>query len=177
MSILKYFPNKIEKLIITEISDKMDMLEEIRIRALRPIILKLTEGEKIIKYDVTREDILNCMQNICENSIYSYQNQIVSGYVTIKGGHRVGISGSCVVENQRVINVNYIYSLNFRIAREILGCSNKILTDIINTEQNTVYNTLIVSSPGAGKNTILRALIRQISSGIKEMKFNQKNNS
>ena len=63
------------------------------------------------------------MQLICENSIYSYQNQIAEGFVTVSGGHRVGISGSCVIENQKVINIKHINSLNIRIARQILGCS------------------------------------------------------
>ena len=78
MNILKYFPEKLEKIIATEVLDKMDMLEEIRIRALRPVILKMNDSEKVIKYIVTMEDILSCMQYICENSIYSYQNQIAS---------------------------------------------------------------------------------------------------
>jgi stage III sporulation protein AA len=69
----------------------------------------------------------------------------------VKGGHRVGISGSCVIENGKVININYIYSLNFRIAREVIGCSNKVLKEIINLEENSIYNCLIVSKPGARK--------------------------
>lgn len=114
--------------------------------------MKLNDGEKIIRYLVTTEEILTCMQNICENSIYSYQNQIACGFITINGGHRVGISGSCVMEQEQVKNINYIYSLNIRIAKEIIGCSNKIIKDVINLEENSVYNTLIVSSPGARKN-------------------------
>ncbi|MBR2289402.1 MAG: stage III sporulation protein AA [Clostridia bacterium] len=93
------------------------------------------------------------------------------GFVTVKGGHRVGISGSCVVENGNVININYIYSLNFRIARELVGCSQNILREMVNFEQEAVYNTLIVSPPGCGKTTILRDLIRYFSSGIKEDKL------
>lgn len=131
----------------------------------------MSNCEKIIKYTVVTEDILYCLQHICENSIYSYQNQISCGFITIKGGHRVGISGSCVIENGKIININYIYSLNFRVAKEILGSSNKVLNEIVNLEENSIYNTLICSCPGAGKTTILRDLIRQISSGIKDVKF------
>ena len=108
---------------------------------------------------------------MCENSIYSYQKQIAEGFVTINGGHRVGISGSCVIENEKVININYINSLNFRISRQILGCSNNILKHILNLEENSVYNTLIVSPPGAGKTTLLRDIVRQVSSGIRSLKF------
>jgi len=119
-SILKYFPDRVEKKIAEEVLDKMDSLEEIRLRSQRPIILKFNDIEKIIKYTVTNEEILACLQMICENSIYTYQNQISNGFITIKGGHRVGITGSCVVEDDKIININYIYSLNFRIARQVV---------------------------------------------------------
>jgi len=86
--ILKYFPEKIQKKIAEEISDKMGNLEEIRFRTQRPIILKFNNYEKIIPYTITTEEILACLQMICENSIYTYQNQISEGFITIKGGHR-----------------------------------------------------------------------------------------
>lgn len=111
----------------------------------------MNDGDKIIRYSVSTEEILTCIQNICENSIYSYQNQIACGFITINGGHRVGISGSCVMEDGKVKNINYIYSLNIRIAKEIIGCSNKIIKDVINLEENSIYNTLIVSAPGVRK--------------------------
>lgn len=171
MEVLKYFPEKIEKAIIENSKDSLDSIEEIRLRNGRPIILKMQDGEKIIKYDVTTEDVLYSLQHICENSIYSYQNQISQGFVTVKGGHRVGVSGSSVIENGKIININYVYSLNFRIAKEVIGSSNRVLKEILNLEDNSIYNSLIASSPGAGKTTILRDLIRQISTGIKDLKF------
>jgi stage III sporulation protein AA len=151
-SVFKYFPQEIEKVLEEELNEKLESLEEIRLRVNRPIIVKLTNGEKVIKYSINSDEILNCMQRICENSIYSYQNEIVSGYVTIKNGHRVGISGSCVIEDGQIININYIFSLNFRIAKEIIGSSNNVLNEIINKQINSVYNSLIVSAPGARKN-------------------------
>lgn len=170
-SVLKYFPEKLQKKIAEEVLDKFDSLEEIRIRVNRPIILKFNDTEKVIKYSIATQEILSCLQLVCENSIYSYQNQISEGFITIKGGHRVGISGSCVIENGKVININYICSLNFRIARQVLGSGNRLLKHILNLEENSIYNTLIVSVPGCGKTTLLRDIIRQISSGIKEIKF------
>lgn len=168
--IFDYFPDKLKNILVDEISDKYNILEEIRIRVQKPIVLKFNNYEKIVRYFVSTEEILNTLQLVCENSIYTYQNQIAEGFVTISGGHRVGISGSCVIENGKVININYINSLNFRISRQILGCSESILNHILNLEENTVYNTLIVSPPGAGKTTILRDIIRQISSRNKENK-------
>ncbi len=170
--IFEYFPNSIKEILEKEIFDEEDdFLEEIRIRVKRPIILKFNKKEKIIKYMITIEEILKILQLVCENSIYSYQHQIAEGFVTIRGGHRVGISGSCVIQNGRVININYINSLNFRIARQISGASKEILQYILNIEKNNVKNTLIVSSPGVGKTTILKDISKQISSGIKELNF------
>lgn len=162
MEILEYLPEKIENTIKSEVLEQMNKVEEIRLRAGQPIVLKLNDGEKIIRYLVSTEEILTCIQNICENSIYSYQNQIACGFITINGGHRVGISGSCVMEESKVKNINYIYSLNIRIAKEVIGCSNKIVKDVINLEENTIYNTLIASSPGARKDNNIKRLNKTV---------------
>lgn len=162
MDILKYFPDKIVQVISNTVSKEEEkVLEEIRIRVSKPIILKSNTNEIITNYIISTQDILEILEKITENSIYSYQKQMCLGYITLKGGHRVGISGNAVMENEKVININYIYSLNFRIAKQIIGASNKILDEVFNN--NYIYNTLIFSPPGAGKTTILRDLIRNIS--------------
>lgn len=84
-NILKYMPSKIGEKILENASDKLEKIEEIRLRLERPIILKLIDGEKVIKYSVSSEEMISCLQAVCENSIYSYQNQIAEGFVTIKG--------------------------------------------------------------------------------------------
>ena len=149
--ILKYFPEKIELQLKNDVKD-FDNLEEIRFRVNRPIVLKFNDMDKVIKYQIGTEEVLAILQSLCENSIYSYQNQIAEGFITIKGGHRIGISGSCAIENGKVINIRYIYSLNFRIARQVIGCSNQVLKHILNLESNNIYNTLIVSAPRNWKN-------------------------
>lgn len=95
----------------------------------------------------------------------------VNGYITIKGGHRVGITGEVVINNGEVKNISYIYSLNFRISKEVMGASKEILNYVLDINHNSVYNTLIVGLPGSGKTTILRDLIRNISNGIEELGF------
>lgn len=167
--ILIYFPMNIRNLIFNEIK-KEELLEEIRIRVNKPIILKFNTKEEIIQYIVNQEEILKILQLVCENSIYSYQHQIAEGFVTVKGGHRVGISGSCVVENGKVININYINSLNFRVARQILNISKNVLKYILNVKENTIFNTLIVSKPGSGKTTLIKDIAKQISDGTENFK-------
>lgn len=169
--IIEYFPDKLRNILYEKIKEKEDVIEEIRIRNNNPIILKFNTNEEIIKYNVTSNEMLAILQLICENSIYSYQKQISSGFITLQGGHRVGIVGSCVIENDKVINIKYINSFNFRIARQVIGCSNKILKYILNLESNNVLNTLIISPPGYGKTTILRDIVRQVSTGNMNLKF------
>ena len=76
----------------------------------------------------------------------------------MQGGHRVGITGNVVIKDGKVSNINYISSLNFRIAKQVLGASNKILKYIIDEEENSIYSTLIVSKPGARKNNYFKRL-------------------
>lgn len=162
IDILEYFPKHIRLELSTYINENnYKLLEEIRIRVNRPILLKFNNCLESINYIIQTEDILNIMQYITENSMYSYQKQICEGFITLKGGHRVGISGNIVTENEKVININYVYSLNFRISKEIIGASNEVIKLVY--ENGEVYNTLIVSPPGAGKTTILRDLIRNLS--------------
>lgn len=166
MQISNFFPNYLYDLLKNYIVKYENELEEIRIRVNKPIILKISSSDIILEYIVNSNDMIEILQRICENSIYSYQNQICNGYITILGGHRVGITGNVIMDNGKIVNMNNISSLNFRISRQILNCSNFIIKEIINNDENSIYNTLIVSPPGAGKTTVLRDSIRQLSNGI-----------
>lgn len=165
--ILRYFPQKVQELIKNNINDgELEMLEEIRVRNNLPLILKIGQAEKVIDYKITTEDINYMFQKICENSIYSYQKQIANGFITVQGGNRVGIVGTAVLDgNDKVINFNYISGLNFRISRQIIGCSNQIVDEIFNG-CGGIYNTLIISKPGIGKTTLLRDIVRNVSNGM-----------
>ncbi len=176
--ILEYFPSSIYMLIRNTIikNNKLDTeLEEIRVRVGRPIILKTRQVDIIIEYNVTTAEVLQILERICENSIYAYKSQICNGFITIKGGHRIGITGTAVVEDNKIINVKYITSLNFRIARQIIDCSNKVIKEIVDRKNNTIYTTVLVSPPGKGKTTILRDIIRKLSNGMENIGFKGKN--
>ena len=155
--VIRYFPNQLYQLlknVSLQNQAIQPQLQEIRIRVNRPIILKLRQADILIDYKISQTEIMQTLEKLCENSIYAYKNQICNGYLTIKGGHRIGLTGTAVVEDGKIINLKYITSFNFRIARQILGCGNKFLEEIINKEENTIYNTLIVSPPGKGKTTV-----------------------
>lgn len=172
--ILRYFPNQIYRLLEDMLRPDLNLqreLQEIRIRVGRPILLKTRQADFIIDYQINTSEILQILERLCENSIYAYRNQMCEGFLTVKGGHRIGITGTAVTENGRIINLKYVTSLNFRIAREVINCSNQLLKEVIDLENNTIYNTLIVSPPGKGKTTMLRDIIRNISNGISEIHF------
>ena len=136
-------------------------LQEIRLRTGRKTIIKYSSCEKISDFTPNENNMIEILQRLCDNSIYSYQNQIINGFVTLVGGHRVGIAGSIAMKDGKVSNINYISALNFRIAKEVIGASDKIMKYIV--KNGEVQNTLIVSKPGMGKTTILRDLVRNIS--------------
>ena len=80
--ILMYFPESLRKEIL---KSNLELIEEIRIRVNKPVIIKNSQKEKIINYQIALETILQILQKICNNSIYSYQNQICDGFITING--------------------------------------------------------------------------------------------
>ena len=172
--VLQYFPLEVYLQITKLIEENpkiADNIQEIRIRTNKPIAVKIDNSNRILKHKVTQEEILRIFEKICEGSIYSYKKQICEGFITVRGGHRIGITGNVAMEDNNVININYISSLNFRIARQKLESSNELLKYIINMEDNNIYNTLIVSPPGSGKTTMLRDVIRKLSNGVKEINF------
>lgn len=166
--ILKCLPHELTNMILHHNSSK---IEEIRIRCDKHVILNMGNIEVVIKYQVNSNEIARVLQNLCNNSIYAYQNQISNGFITLPGGHRVGIAGNVVHNDDKVLNISHIYSLNIRIAHQISGAANEVLRYVLDTNNNTVFNSLIVSPPGCGKTTIIRDLAKRISDGLPEINY------
>ena len=160
--VMEYLPASIQKE-MEDYQKKQNNIEEIRIRINQNISLKIGQEMKIIMHKITKQEIEEIFENICEKSIYSYTKQISEGFITIKGGNRVGLTGSCVIKNGKVENINGISSLNIRISKQVKNASLPILKDIIDIENDNIFNTMIVSPPGGGKTTILRDLACKIS--------------
>jgi len=166
--ILKCLPNELVKLILRHNSNK---IEEIRIRCDKNVILNMGNVEVVIKYLIRSNEIVKILQNMCNNSIYAYQNQIANGFITLPEGHRVGITGNVVYNGEKVVNISHVYSLNIRVAHQVNGASNDVLRYVLDTNNNTIFNSLIVSPPGCGKTTIIRDLAKKISDGIPEINY------
>lgn len=164
--VMEYLPENIKaeiKIYLEKQKEAENKIEEIRIRINQKIAIKIGQDIEVIGNKITANVLNETFENICEKSIYSYTKQISEGFITIKGGNRVGITGSCVIENGKVKNINYISSLNFRISRQIEDVSIPLLRYIIDIENDTIFNTMIVSKPGGGKTTVLRDLAKNIS--------------
>ena len=96
-------------------------------------------------------------------SLYSVNEYIKEGFVTLRGGHRVGICGTAVVRDEGVSHIKHISALCFRIAREVKGCALELMGELVSGEG--LCNVLIASPPGCGKTTVLRDICRLISNG------------
>ena len=111
-------------------------------------------------YKPTIEDISQTIETMSDYSIYALEQELKNGFITLKGGFRVGITGKVIIEDNKIKTIRNISSINIRIAREIIGCSNHILK-YINTP--SIKSTIIISPPNCGKTTLLRDIIKNIS--------------
>ena len=168
--IYKILPKEISNIVKQYLQE--DAVQEIRIKSGKPVILNLSYGEKVLDYRTTSEDLKFMMAKVSNYSLYAFEEEIKQGYITLKGGHRVGLAGECVISNGEVRTIKNISSLNIRICREIIGSSNKIMNLI--TNNNREYNTLIVSPPKCGKTTILRDIAKNISNGMYKINLSGK---
>ena len=166
--VLQIFPAELRKMLLAN-KDKLKETEEIRIRINQPMILWDGRKEYFLdklsgrlsveaegSYYIKESDISAMLTFLSRYSIYAYEEELKSGFLTLEGGHRVGVTGQIRMDGDKVKQLAYVGSLNIRIAHQKIGCAKEILP-FIRTEQS-VRNTLFVSSVGIGKTTLLRIL-------------------
>lgn len=153
--------------------DKLDKIQEIRVKVNKPLFLVCDNKELKLNYSSTLEDVKIILQRMSNYSIYAFEDEIKQGYITIQGGHRVGLCGSCVLDKNSIKTIKNIASINIRVAREVIGCGDRIIPYI--TKDNRILNTIIISPPKCGKTTILRDLSRLISYGVPKLNLSGKN--
>lgn len=153
-------------------------LQEIRLRIDAPFLVVyggreyfVDSGGGLSKDDgrsvlVNREQIRETMEYISNYSMYAFEEELRQGYITVQGGHRVGVAGKMIWEKQGAKNMKHISFLNIRLAHEVIGCADRIFPYV--TQEERLFHTLIISPPRCGKTTLLRDLIRQLSDGRKE---------
>lgn len=167
VSALSPLPERLKNLLGNLPSEIIKFASEIRLRINRPILI--TGGGRCYPLSVfgrtveaTKEEIEETFLNVCEHSVYSHEEELKNGYITIKGGHRVGVSGTAYSENGKVVAIKNVSSLCIRIAgKEPL--TNK---DIIDAAFSNGGSVIIAGAPGSGKTTILRDLAKYAGGAV-----------
>lgn len=151
-------------------------VDEIRLRTERPLSFvsgssiryigcdgKYIEGDALDKaYIVSRNELMGVYRAICENSVYAYIDEIRNGFVTVRGGHRIGFVGKAICDSDgRIENFRDINAVNIRIAREVKDCAKDIVNQIYC--DGRVRSALVISPPSGGKTTVLRDITRILS--------------
>ena len=140
-----------------------DKLQEIRVRAGRPVILVENGRERMVDIRTTVRELKQILDAACGYSGYAFEEEISRGYLTIEGGHRIGLAGRAVVTAEGIRTLKYISALNIRIAHPVKGCAEK--WEEYFYERNKPCHVLIISPPGCGKTTLLRDVVRIFSNG------------
>ncbi|MBR2969531.1 MAG: Flp pilus assembly complex ATPase component TadA [Clostridia bacterium] len=157
-----YLSRDIYNLIIKNFS--FSNINEIRMRAGEKIIITVGRKKYYLKDNedfviVTQAMLEQFIMRISENSLYAYNDNIINGYITLPKGIRVGISGNVVTDGDKVITIKDFQAVNIRIPHFIRNCSLPAYEYLVD---DGVKNTLIISSPGAGKTTFLRDFVYQL---------------
>lgn len=160
-------PSRWQRLVLQLSEDEQYIAEEIRLRAGQPISILLHGGEQYLPESRDTVVMPHDLEQLCDSvtgySRYAVSESISRGYITARGGFRLGICGTAVIKNGCNTNMRDISSVTIRIAREIPGVCEEILSQLL--ENGTFRSTLIAAAPGAGKTTLLRDMIRQLSNG------------
>ncbi|WMJ23020.1 stage III sporulation protein AA [Paludicola sp. MB14-C6] len=164
-SLLRMIPNNVQQTV-----------REICLRINKPLVLATFEGDQFLTksgqlscnfqsniYIVSKQEMEECLHILTEYSVHSYIDKINMGFITIEGGHRAGIVGSCVLSGDKIISISDISSINLRIARQVKGVAKSLVQSLYS---NRLYSTLIVGAPASGKTTLLRDCTRLLSDGI-----------
>ena len=156
-SFTRYFPPELtEKILVAGTGN----LQEIRICAGKNCVIQKNGELFDTKVMITSQDLKKIVDSMCRGSIYAMQTNLVSGFITLSGGHRVGVCGKTVTENGRITHLTDISALCIRISREVHGAADDVMEYL--HCNGKMYNTLIISPPGCGKTTVLRDVARQL---------------
>jgi stage III sporulation protein AA len=174
--LLKIFSLKL-RTILGKLNIEFDKLQEIRLRMNAPLIMIygnketfVTEDAKLVDnpqkaVQITKNEIRETMEYISNYSLYAFEDEIKQGFITINGGHRIGITGKTIIEDDAIKGMKHISFINIRLAHQVKGCADRVLPYLVDKQTNGIYHTLIISPPRCGKTTLLRDIIRQLSNG------------
>lgn len=169
------FPSEIRR-IFEQAELDVEKLQEVRMRVERPLLLQYDgreygitgEGELTERMEgshvVSGQELREALEYVSGYSMYAFDEEMRQGFITVPGGHRVGIAGRIVMEGDRVSCIRHISFLNIRLSHEKKGCADELMPFLLEGEE--LCHTLIISPPRCGKTTLLRDVIRQVSEGF-----------
>lgn len=172
--ILQIFSKDI-RLLLGQLPADFSRIQEIRLRVCAPLLIFYQNQEYYITregnftdrrqeaYQVSAQALRETLEYMGRYSLYAFEEELRQGFLTVPGGHRVGLAGRTLAGSKGIRAMKWISSVNVRLAHQIRGCADQVLPWLY--EGKEICHTLILSPPGAGKTTILRDLIRQISDG------------
>jgi len=152
-----------------------EQLEEIRLRQNQPLEVRYGQQSSYITasgqltslasqgWEFTEEQSVKLLNQVSQHSLYALEEELKRGYITVVGGHRIGITGRVVLDKGEVKGIRDVTSFNIRIAREKKGAAQKVMPVLF--ESGKLLNTLLISPPQCGKTTLLRDMARSISYG------------
>lgn len=151
-------------------------VREISIRAERPVVISTFDANYFLKkeggftkhtpispYLASCSELKECIRVLTDYSLHSFKNEMNAGFITVHGGHRVGLCGSCVYDGGKIVAVNEISSINLRVARQIKGAAAFLCRMLFSEGLSSV---LIAGPPACGKTTLLRDMARCLSGGV-----------
>ncbi|MDD4111938.1 MAG: stage III sporulation protein AA [Herbinix sp.] len=174
--LLKIFSLKLRK-ILSKLKIDFEALQEIRLRIDCPLMVNYGNKEYFVSENaslvnepshgilITKNEIKETMEYISNYSLYAFEEEIRQGFITINGGHRIGITGKTIIQEDSVKGMKHISYINIRLAHQVKGCADIVMPYLANEQTRGIYQTLIISPPKCGKTTLLRDIIRQISNG------------
>lgn len=162
--IIRLFPQTLQQKVVDVVNDNWLQLEEIRLRLNKPVELIFTNEVKWINDTaLCEQDRLYILNQITDHSLYRMETELREGFITIEGGHRIGLAGGVTTREGAVQQIQYITFLNIRIAKELKNIASSILPYL--KIEEAVANTIIVGPPQTGKTSLIRDLARLISNG------------
>ena len=172
--LIKIFSKDI-RMILRQVSVDFEQVQEIRLRVHAPLLMICNNHEYYITpegnlsmraeeaYIVSRQELKETMEYMSSYSLYAFEEEMKQGFITIQGGHRIGIAGKTISDESGIRSMKFISFINVRLSHQIRGCATGVLPYLY--EGGDILHTLIISPPRCGKTTLLRDIIRQVSNG------------
>ena len=175
--LIKIFSKDIRE-ILKQVTVDFEQVQEIRLRVHAPLLMICNNREYYITregnlsmraeeaYLVTREALKETLDYMSSYSLYAFEEEIKQGFITIQGGHRIGIAGKTITDGHGIRSMKFISFINVRLSHQVKGCAESVLPYLY--DRDMIFHTLIISPPRCGKTTLLRDIIRQVSNGSAE---------